>query len=489
MLNSGERRALVTTLGRLCVRDPSKASLLVDALLNNPQALGAEVLQIALELGTPVVNAIELSLADLQRKDESDSLAVSLEQHLPWPTVALREIAVSVVARGLRNETAHDTQYVERLISLSSRYADAGQLQKALEASEKALAMVDSNPTLGLGKERVVGLLINRVVQLYASDLLRDADVLVERALRLVSEISMKEQQPWHRGHLARLLSTGALVAFKLGRADEAISNSEQAVDIFDTLVEEGHLEFRVELSRTLGNIAWFLDAKDMPVEAYELALKSVVISRRLVEIEPDRGLPELAMSLEQLASRARVLQKAGEALEASENSIKIYEQLTRTRLSSFACRLASSLSNHAVYLDDAGASNAVERLGYVRRAVKILESYESENKGAVQEELGLACITYAGALCEANQFDEAVLRLRDALRYLRRCLSPGANLRRVVAATNLVNVLNTVGREREADRLLRHASAHFDGLSPVELEAIPGIADAISHQIMEMTP
>lgn len=489
MLNSGERRALVTTLGRLCVRDPSKESLLVDALLNNPRALGPEVLQIALELGTPVVKAIELSLADSQKKDAADVLAVSLEQHLPWPTVALRDIAVSVVARGLRNETVHDAQYVERLISLSSRYTDAGQQQNALQASETALGIVDSNPNLGLEKERILALLINRVVQLYTSDLLRDADALVERALYLVSEIPLKEQQPWHRGHLARLLSTGALVSFKLGRADEAISNSEQALNIFETLVEEGRFEFQVELSRTLGNLAWFLDAKDMPVKAYELAVKSVELSRRLVEIEPDRGLPELAMSLEQLASRARVLQKTTEALEASENAIKTYEQLTRTKLSSFARRLASSLSNHAVYLDDAGVGNAAERLSYARRAVNILESYESKNKGAVQEELGLACITYAGALSEANQFEEAVLCLRDALRYLRRSLSPGASLRRAVAATNLANVLNTMGREREADRLLRHVSAYFNNLSPEEHNTIPGVADAIRDQIMQMTP
>ena len=484
MLDSGERRALVTTLGRLCTRDPRKAPLLVDALLGQPEALGPDVLEIALELGMPVVSAIETALADPHREREADELADALEQHLPWPTVALRQVAVNVVTRVLRKKEVHDVRYVERLISLSSRLADAGQQQEAIAASEQALAIVDADPSLGLDMERVAGLLINRIVQMHACDQFPDADVLVERALNIFSGIEEGEQQPWFREHLARLLSTGALVAFKLGRADEAIGSTRKAIEIFEALVVDGQLSFRVELSRTLGNLASFLDANDMSVEAYELAQRSVALSRRLVESEPDRGLPELAMSLEQLAGRARLLQKAEDALEASAEAVKIYEQLTRSRLSSFARRLASSLGNHTVYLVEAGEGEDPERLGHARRAVEILEAYASENEGAVREELGIACMMYAEVLLEVERSEEAVIRLHDALRYLRRCRSPGAKLRRVVVATNLVQAFIEAGRLTAADRMRRRVIAHLDTLSPEEINAIPGVAEAIRHQI-----
>jgi len=462
--------------------------LLVDALLGDPQALGPDVLEIALEIGMPVVSAIETALADGSREREARALSNALEPHLPWPTLALRRVAVTVVSRGLDSESVHDRPYVERLITLASRLADTGRQQEALAASEQALTIIDADPNLDLGAERTVGLLINRIVQLNACDRFGEADTLLERAMGVFSAIAEDEQQPWFREHLARLISTGALVAFRLGRVDEAIDNTRRAIDIFEALVDEGRLGFRVELSRTLGNLAWFLEASNQPAEAYELALQSVALSRRLVESEPDRGLPELANSLEQLASRARTLESPKEALRASEEAVETYEELTRSGLSSFAPRLAASLGNHAIYLVEAEEGDALKRLDHTRRAVEILDAYARVNEGAVREELGLAFVAHAGVLLEVDRAAEAAKCLRDALRCLKRCRSPGTALRRVVTASNLVHALIGADRQFAADRVRRRALSLLSTLSPDELDAIPGVADAVRRQLGETT-
>lgn len=126
--------------------------------------------------------------------------------------------------------------------------------------------------------------------------------------------------------------------------------------------------------------------AYNRQVEAVAAVRQAVTIYRELAAASPDRFLPDLAMSLRNLAVRLGDLGWREEALAEIEEAVTIYRELAVARPDAFRPGLAASLHNQAVWLDDVGRRE--EARTTVRQAVAILEQLATRWPHAYRQEL-----------------------------------------------------------------------------------------------------
>ena len=87
--------------------------------------------------------------------------------------------------------------------------------------------------------------------------------------------------------------------------------------------------------------------------EALQAAGESVRLYRQLAEASPGAYLPDLAVSLNNLASHLREVGQDQEALQAGEESVRLYRQLAEASPGAYLPNLAGSLSNLARLSED----------------------------------------------------------------------------------------------------------------------------------------
>jgi tetratricopeptide (TPR) repeat protein len=80
--------------------------------------------------------------------------------------------------------------------------------------------------------------------------------------------------------------------------------------------------------------------------EALAASQEAVDIRRRLAQTRPDAFLPDLAMSLNNSGAMLSNLGRREEALAASQEAVDIYRRLAQTRPDAFLPDLAMSLNN-----------------------------------------------------------------------------------------------------------------------------------------------
>ena len=89
--------------------------------------------------------------------------------------------------------------------------------------------------------------------------------------------------------------------------------------------------------------------------EALAASEEAVAIWRRLAKERPDAFLPDLAMSLHNQSNRLGELERRDEALAAIEEAVAIYRPLAEARPGAFLPDLAMSLTNQTGCLSELG--------------------------------------------------------------------------------------------------------------------------------------
>ena len=133
------------------------------------------------------------------------------------------------------------------------------------------------------------------------------------------------------------LNNLGAMLS-DLGRREEALEATEEAVGLYRGLAEANPEAFLPDLAGSLNNLGSDLSALGRREEALEATEEAVGLYRGLAEANPEAFLPDLAMSLNNLGSDLSALGRREEALEA-------YEEAVRT-LAPFFRRLRDLLVN-----------------------------------------------------------------------------------------------------------------------------------------------
>ncbi|HEX2074239.1 MAG TPA: hypothetical protein VHF92_10675, partial [Geodermatophilus sp.] len=117
----------------------------------------------------------------------------------------------------------------------------------------------------------------------------------------------------------------------------------DERPDEYDDLRASGHMARR--------RAEYFLGVVDrFPGAVVELGCGTGTLLRQLAAARPDAFLPDLAMSLNNLAAFLSALGRREEALERAAEAERVYRQLAAARPDAFLPDLAMSLNNLAAF-------------------------------------------------------------------------------------------------------------------------------------------
>ena len=150
---------------------------------------------------------------------------------------------------------------------------------------------------------------------------------------------------------------------------------AEEAAGIYRPLAQQRPDAFLPNLAMSLNNLANMLSALGRRDEALAMAEEAVRIRRRLAQQRPEAFLPDLAGSLNNLANMLSALGRREEALPQAEESVRIYRQLAQQRPDAFLPDLARSLMVRGSILSEDRSCEAMDPLA---EAIVILTPFFS---------------------------------------------------------------------------------------------------------------
>jgi tetratricopeptide (TPR) repeat protein len=145
-------------------------------------------------------------------------------------------------------------------------------------------------------------------------------------------------------GNVANCFGSLGVRLSKLGRREEALAASQEAVDLYRQLAAARPDAFLPELARSLNNTGVMLSDLGRREEALAAAQEAVDLYRQLAAARPDAFLPDLASGLTNLGRALSHLGRREEALAASQEGVGLYRQLASMWPAAFLPALATSL-------------------------------------------------------------------------------------------------------------------------------------------------
>ncbi len=294
---------------------------------------------------------------------------------------------------------------------------------------------------------------------------IRDRSALL-KALRTTEELNdvyrhLAGEKPAALPYLADGLINLAGFYRYLGRGHEALTPSEEAVEIYRKVVDThpGEPLFLSGLARSLHNLGERYDESGRGPEALERIEESVAITRKLAENQPGEFLADLAGCLNTLGIGYDKSERHREALAAAGESAAIYRKLAEDDPSAYRPCLAGSLTNlgrrHI-------RSDLLAAAGYAEESVSIYRALAKDG-AAFAPDLARSLINLAGIYKNLGRNHEA-LRLCEESAAIRRKLAednPAAFSPALARSlTLLADVLHELGDGERAEKIEAEAAA-----------------------------
>ena len=254
------------------------------------------------------------------------------------------------------------------------------------------------------------------------------------------------------RPNLAMSLNNLANRLSDLGRREEALAAIEQAVAIRRALADTRPDAFRPDLAGSLNNLANRLSDLGRREEALAAIEQAVALYRTLADAKPDAFRPDLAMSLNNLSGHSSGLGRREEALAASEQAVALYRDLADTRPDAFRPDLAMSLNNLSVRLSDLGRRE--EALAAIEQAGALYRALADANPDAFRPGLASSLNNLANRLSALGRREEALAASEQAVAIRRDLAAARPDAFRPDLASSLNNLsvrLSDLGRREEA--------------------------------------
>ncbi|MDC0708263.1 tetratricopeptide repeat protein [Stigmatella sp. ncwal1] len=244
-----------------------------------------------------------------------------------------------------------------------------------------------------------------------------------------------------------------------LGRREEALEASCEAVGLYRALAKRNPDAFRPNLAAGLNNLGVMLSAQGRREEALEASREAVGLRRELAKHNPDAFRPALAASLHNLGARLSGLGQREEALETTREAVTLYRELAKRNSDAFRPDLAASLHNLGNRLNDLGQRE--EALEATHEAVGLRRELAKHNPDAFRPDLAASLHNLSNRLNDLGQREEALEASREAVGLRREWAerNPDAFQPNLAASLhNLGNRLNDLGRPEEALEATREA-------------------------------
>jgi tetratricopeptide (TPR) repeat protein len=284
-------------------------------------------------------------------------------------------------------------------------------------------------------------------------------------------------------GYLAGLMNTLGVRFSNLGKLDEALSASREAVDIHRRLAETDPDNFRPNLASSLQNRGNQLAKLGRHDEALEAAAQAVELYRSLAKNRPDRFLPDLATSLNSLGNHLSDLGRREAALAAIQEAVDIYRPLADARPKAFLHRLALALNNLGNRLSNLGHRN--DALAAGQQAADIYRRLADAQPDAYLPDLAMSLDNLGNRLLDAGRPKDAGEATRKAVDIYRRLADdrPEAFLSDLAMSLgNLAGKLVRLELREEALAAAQEAVAIFRRLAGPRPDAfLPGLATSLN--------
>ena len=313
------------------------------------------------------------------------------------------------------------TVTIETNLVIADLLYDALTIRPVSDQTLKDIAAALPHPTFALAETAVA--VLQRLVDQSASDSVQRAAWLIDLT-----------------GHL-----------WGLGRREEALAASEEAVGICRGLGQDPPNAVLAELATALTNQSNCLSGLGRREGALAASEEAVGIYQRLADSDPAKFLPNLAMTLNNQSSRLWELRRPEDALAAIEEAGLIYQRLAEadpTRLPD----LASALHNQSIYLSALGLHE--EALTAIEKAVAIRRDLAQILPDAFLPDLAMSLNNKSNRLATLERWEEALAVIEEAVA-IRRDLArarPDAFLPGLAGAVNnQSHILRGLGKTEEA--------------------------------------
>jgi tetratricopeptide (TPR) repeat protein len=183
----------------------------------------------------------------------------------------------------------------------------------------------------------------------------------------------------------------------ELGLREEALACVEEAVALCRVLVDERPDVFRPDLAMSLNNLASMLIELGRPEDALARAEEASVLRRALAAQRPNVFRPNLAASLINLSAILREVGRREEALANGEEAVMLHRALAVDRRDAFQPDLAMSLSNLAALLS--GVGRFEDALARAEEAVVLRRALAAQRPDVFQPNLARSLDSLAGML------------------------------------------------------------------------------------------
>ncbi|MFE1759966.1 tetratricopeptide repeat protein [Streptomyces sp. NPDC059513] len=162
--------------------------------------------------------------------------------------------------------------------------------------------------------------------------------------------------------------------------ANTAVQLAEAITNHYRVLAEASPDAYLPDLAMALNNLSVDLGKVGRREEALGASEEALRHYRALAEATPDAFMPDLAMALNNLSVRLGEVGRREEALGASEEALRHYRALAEATPDAYLPNLASALNNLSVRLGEVGRRE--EALGAVEEAVTIRRALAEASPG-----------------------------------------------------------------------------------------------------------
>ncbi|MFK4100856.1 tetratricopeptide repeat protein [Streptomyces sp. NPDC019531] len=397
------------------------------------------------------------ALATLASLDTIDlTVLEAIEPRLPTGRHTDLDVGIAAITARLashRLATTNDLATRARIYnSLAVRQSYAGLRDEALTTGQHALqawrgvirATPAHEPDLATSLTNL-GAFLSEVGRREEALTATEEAVALYRRLAAVNAVT-------HEPHLADSLSNlGAFLA-EVGRHEEALTATQEAVAIYRRLAAANPATHEPDLANSLSNLGACLAEVGRREEALTATQEAVAIYRRLAAANPATHEPDLANSLSNLGSSLAEVGRREEALTATEEAVALYRQLAASNSAAFEPDLALSLYNFGMRLWAVGRWEGA--LTAAEEAVALYRQLAASNPAAHEPALALSLSSVGIRLSAVGRWEEALTTTQEAVEIRRRLVAnnPAAHEPNLAASlSNLGIRLSAVGRWEEA--------------------------------------
>ncbi|WP_328658641.1 tetratricopeptide repeat protein [Nocardia salmonicida] len=300
--------------------------------------------------------------------------------------------------------------------------------------------------------------------------------VLADTAATLTLALTGHYRETGDYPLLALTLNNLSVRLGELGRREDGLTASEEAVWIYQRLAEQHPDAYLPTLAASLSNLANRLGALGRREDGLTASEEAVRIYQRLAEQHPDAYLPGLASSLNNLAVDLGALGRREDGLTAIEEAVRIYQRLAEQHPEAYLPDLAASLNNLSVQLGALGRRE--DGLTAIEEAVRIRRRLAEQHPDAYLPDLASSLNNLSNWSGESGRHEHGLTASEEAVRIYQRLAEqhPDAYLPDLALSLNNLAVdLGALGRREdgltaseEAVRIRRRlAEQHPDAYLP----------------------